>query len=83
MVRHNSTTSITITPRHFWKNVFGLVLFGSLLMYSCYKLATSHEPAVSVLAGICAFSLMLTCIRVTRRLFLIRRILAAGGTWNP
>jgi hypothetical protein len=77
-----STASVTITPWHFWKNIFGLVLFGALLAYCSYKLATSSEPTVLLLAGIFAFSLLFTCIRVIRRLFLIRRILAAGGTWN-
>jgi hypothetical protein len=77
-----STASVAITPWHFWKNIFGLVLFGALLAYCCYKLATSNEPTVLLLAGIFAFSLLFTCIRVIRRLFLIRRILAAGGTWN-
>ena len=82
MKSQTSTASVTITPRHFWKNVFGLVLLGALLAYCCYKLATSSEQAVLLLAGIFAFSLFLTCIRVIRRLFLIRRVLAAGGTWN-
>ena len=82
MESQNSTASVTITPWHFWKNVFGLVLFGVLLAYCCYKLATSSEPAILLLAGLCAFGLFLTCIRVIRRLVLIQRILAAGGTWN-
>jgi hypothetical protein len=82
MGTHDSNASTVITRRHFWKNAFGLVLFGALLAYCCYKLATSNVPAVLLLAGVGAFSLFLTCVRVIRRLFLIRRILATGGTWN-
>ena len=77
-----TSSDIAITPWHFWKNVFGLVMFGTLLAYCCYKLATSNVSAVLLLAGIAAFSLFLTCVRVIRRLFLIRRILANGGTWD-
>lgn len=80
MESQSSTASVAVTSWHFWKNVFGLVLFGAALAYCCYKLATSNEPAVLLLAGIFAFSLFFTCIRVVRRLFLIRRILAGGGT---
>ena len=82
MATHTSTKGVIITPWHFWKNIFGLALFAALLAYCCYKLATSGEPAVLLLAGIGAVSLLPTCIRVIRRLLLIRRILSAGGVWN-
>ncbi len=82
MGSQNSSATTVITPWHFWKNVFGLVLFGALLAYCCYKLGTSSVPAVLLLAGLGAFSLLITCVRVIRRLLLIRRILATGGTWN-
>jgi hypothetical protein len=82
MASANSNGGVIITRRHFWKNIFGLVLFAALFAYCIYKLATSNEPAVLLLAGIGAFSLLLTCIRVIRRLFLIRRVIAAGGVWH-
>jgi hypothetical protein len=82
VVSENSNSGIIITPRHFWKNVLGLATFATLFAYCLYKLATSNEPTVLLLAGIGAFSLLLTCIRVMRRLFLIRRIIAAGGLWR-
>jgi len=82
MASANSNSGVIIRPRHFWNNVFGLVLFATLLAYCVYKLATSNEPPVLLLSGIGAFALLLTCIRVIRKLFLIRRVIAAGGVWN-
>ena len=73
---------VRITPRHFWNNVLGLALFAVFLAYCVYKLVTSSDPAVLMLAGVGAVSFLLTCIRVIRRLFLIRRIIAAGGVWH-
>ena len=82
MTSHDSKKGIVITPWHFWKNILGLVLFATLLTYCGYKLAKSNEPTVLLLAGIGFFSLLLTCVRVIRRLFLIRRILSTGGVWH-
>ena len=82
MASQSSTASVIIKPWHFWENVVWLTLLGGLLAYCCYKLATPREPAVALLAGVFAFSLFFICVRVIRRLLLIRRVLAAGGTWN-
>jgi hypothetical protein len=82
VTNQSSSTAVIISPWHFWKNVLGLIIFGCTLAYCGYKLRTSNEPVVLMLSGIGSLVLLLTCIRVIRRLFLIRRILATGGVWN-
>ncbi len=71
-----SQSARTTNKFHYAKNIVGLAGFTALFLYCAYMLFTTSNPNGLLAYAIVMFALLLTIIRVARRVVAIRRILS-------